>query len=475
MNCKSYLPPVVWGLSVGVLTASVAGHAFAQTSGADDSKYLVFDTRVLNELANAYLVVGEVEKDSHNPLFGPDKPWEVSIDNMYPNVIYDEEEQIYKCWYNPFIVDSVIEAATDEIKEKMNRRQAEKVVQVRNVREVGVCYATSKDGIAWEKPDLGIIKYDGLTKNNLVLRAAHGAGVIKDTRNPDPMRRYKMFLKRGKMCVAFSKDGVHWPESIDCPQIDAAGDTHNNAMWVPELKKWVGFTRLWSRSIRVVGRTESTDFLNWSKAQEVLRGTWRQCHVYAMPVFRYANLYLGLPMIFDKGRDVIHCELAWSPDTVNWHRLCPGTQLIPRGPEGSYDWGCVFAAAYPLVYDDRIRLYYGGSDAQHYDFRKGYLCSSRLEIDRWAGYQHSGKRTGFVGFRPVNCNGKKLAVSADAKGGWIKMTVSDPSGKEITPTVTLTGNVTEHVVADLSSYLGKPVRVRFELKDATIYAFTFED
>lgn len=28
------------------------------------------------------------------------------FDNLYGNVIFDEEEKLYKCWYSPFIVDS---------------------------------------------------------------------------------------------------------------------------------------------------------------------------------------------------------------------------------------------------------------------------------------------------------------------------------------------------------------------------------
>ena len=47
-------------------------------------------------------------------------------------------------------------------------------------REMGICYATSKDGIHWEKPDLGLVEYNGSQRNNIVWRGPHGAGVIKD-------------------------------------------------------------------------------------------------------------------------------------------------------------------------------------------------------------------------------------------------------------------------------------------------------
>ena len=44
------------------------------------------------------------------------------------------------------------------------------------------------------------------------------------------------------MQVAFSADGQHWGEPT---KIGAGvkGDTHNNAIWVPELNRYVGITR----------------------------------------------------------------------------------------------------------------------------------------------------------------------------------------------------------------------------------------
>ena len=68
-------------------------------------------------------------------------------------------------------------------------------------------------------------------------------------------------------------------------------------------------------------------------------------------------------MMFNTETDLVDCELAWSSDTVQWERVCPGTPLIPRGPDGSFDWGCVYGAAYPFLKDGRLQAYYGGSNA----------------------------------------------------------------------------------------------------------------
>ena len=141
---------------------------------------------------------------------------------------------------------------------------------------MGVCYAVSKDGIHWEKPELGLVEFDGNKKNNIVMRGyhfkgvftgPHGAGVFKDLHESDLAKRYKMFFKGSKMTVAFSPDGLHWNLPIECPEIDAHGDTHNNAFWAPNLGKYIGITRenRGKPDIRTVTRTESTDFVNWTK------------------------------------------------------------------------------------------------------------------------------------------------------------------------------------------------------------------
>lgn len=85
-----------------------------------------------------------------------------------------------------------------------------------------VCYATSVDGITWEKPELGIVEYDGRKNNNLVdlggIRDRVDAiVVIHEPEDPDPGRRFKMLFEShkygNKMGVAFSGDGLHWRES----------------------------------------------------------------------------------------------------------------------------------------------------------------------------------------------------------------------------------------------------------------------
>ena len=69
----------------------------------EQSRRLVLDSRIIDETVNAKLTIGKVTKHPGNPLFAEDKPWEPRYDNVYANVIYDDDDEIYKCWYNPFI------------------------------------------------------------------------------------------------------------------------------------------------------------------------------------------------------------------------------------------------------------------------------------------------------------------------------------------------------------------------------------
>ena len=90
-------------------------------------------------------------------------------------------------------------------------------------------------------------------------------------------------------------------------------------------------------------------------------------------------------MIINTDSDTVDCELTWSHDTVHWERVCLGTSLIPRGPKGSYDWGCIYAAAYPIFQGEEIRLYYSGGNDTHGSWRATGLGLARLRRDRFAG------------------------------------------------------------------------------------------
>jgi len=447
----------------------------AGTAQAERMRFLLLDSRIIESTDNAKLTVGTVNKHPGNPLFGEDKPWEKRFDNLYANVIYDHEDKLYKCWYSPFIVDNSAKGMTLQQRQKTRYRPP-------GGREMAICYAVSRDGLKWEKPELGLVDFEGSKRNNILWRGPHGAGVLKDARDPDPARRYKTFFQGIK--VAFSTDGIHWGKAISCPEIKVAGDTHNNALWAPTLGKYVGITRTWGAPRgRQVARTESDDFLKWTKAEVVLEGLEKNLQTYAMPVFYHGGVYLGLVAIHDQKADRVWTELTWSPDTLQWNRVCPGTPLIANSEkEMAYDWGCAYAGAYPVFLEDEVRIYYGGSDGKHTSWREGFLCLATLRPDGFAGYEQIDANTpASVTTAPIACSGKKLRLSADVSGGGsIAVTVLDDENKELAEGELIAKTVTDAGVLWKNGFSparleDKQARLRFELRDAKLYSFSFSN
>jgi hypothetical protein len=86
-----------------------------------------------------------------------------------------------------------------------------------------IIYATSRDGVQWTRPNLGVIEFQD-SKDNIIVLQNYGyhdlysPSVIKDNAYPGPERRYKMIwwdfplgstgYQDDGMCVAHSPDGI---------------------------------------------------------------------------------------------------------------------------------------------------------------------------------------------------------------------------------------------------------------------------
>ena len=96
-------------------------------------------------------VAHQVTKYEDNPVIYPVKPWEGQYTLLYGTVMRDEEEGVFKAWY-----------------ETMNHfRYTQNIFP----ESTYICYATSRDGIHWQKPSLGLIAYRGSKENNIVVKA----------------------------------------------------------------------------------------------------------------------------------------------------------------------------------------------------------------------------------------------------------------------------------------------------------------
>ena len=458
-------------LSVVVIATGICAPTWpSKAAGPCPTSHLVLDDRLVAAADGLRLVLGTVEKDPHNPLIQADKPWENALNNLYPNVIYDDEAGLFKLWYKCVLADKDVIA---------------RMMPPSTVHDVGwfLLYATSADGVQWQKPELGLIGFDGSTRNNIVARDTPNVGVFKDLHDTDARRRYKMIydVGSGQMRVRFSADGLHWSEPVVPTGLGRAGDTHNNAFWDARSGKYVLLTRYFLGE-RLVYRSESDDFLAWQTPAPALRSTpeeGKARQTYCMPAFAYGSGYVGLVMMYRAAGDrSVDCELAWSADSVRWRRVLPGVALIPRGPKGSYDSKCIYAQANPpLVQGGKLLIYYGGSAVEHRGWKRHCLpCLARLRLDGFAAYTPAeGRNQGTLTTRPVRCTRESLRVNVEAGPGLLRVAVVGVEGFGLDQCEPVTGDSTAAVVRwnsgkDLSQLHGREVQLQFELDRAKLYS-----
>jgi len=203
-----------------------------------------------------------------------------------------------------------------------------------------------------------------------------------------------------------------------------------------------------------------------------------------MTVFRHAGVYVGLIGLWDMVADREHVELAWSPDSRTWNWIEPGKALIPNsGHVGDYDWGCVFAIS-PIFKKDDILLYYGSSDNRFFGWRDAFLSLAHLRPDGFAGYEDfpgGTDITAAITTKPVVAVTDSLCLSADvALSGYVKVVLVDEDNKQLAQSELIPKSVTDASVQwkdgfSLADYKGKKIQLRFELRDAKLYSFSFND
>lgn len=386
--------------------------------------FLSTDRRLFNPQAmeNVELKVAIPVKDAkNNPLFIQDMPWEIRIDNGYPNVIYDSQNQIFHCYYTLFTEDKDTEGTT--LQERMERNYRPRMDRV-----TSLAYARSKDGIHWEKPSLGLVDWRGSKENNLLFRYAHGTGVMLDERETDNQRKFKMVTKvdipghGAYMAVGFSKDGIHWGELIPWPEYNPQADSHNFPFWNEEEKCYMLISRIWKDGIRVTTISYSQDFIHWSEPTETLRGRGYENQIYSMPVFKWKELYLGLASLIHEGDrteknfDCVDCELTWSADGKKFDFAAMEQPVVPRGsghyPDGEFDNSCIYASA-PVTEGHKIWIYYMGGNGQHTNFRESSLGRAYWESDKFICWTGKKEERSILTTTTLTLGGDYIEVLAD--------------------------------------------------------------
>ena len=422
------------------------------------------------------------EKHSANPVLAPEYPWERKNGAPTASAIYDADEKLFKMWY--YGIRGTTEGLADYGPHTL-------------------CYATSTDGVHWDRPKLGLHEFDGSKDNNIVVPLDyhdgkdHWESVLKDSFDPDDSRRYKAIgwsSKTGALHTMTSPDGLNWTHSPG-PVFTKVGDAQ--ALMIDHVRKrYVAFIRSGDRLY-----STSEDFVHWSeKGVSVKAGPGEGSNVqYNHVGFNYGDVYLGFMSYFHRNKswplfprlDVRLLSsrdgLAYDKPGDDWRKRPP---LAACGDVSQWDrWIVMLTGAPPIVVGDKLYIYFRGMSRQHgpFDLEENadshYAGAIGLAVLRRDGF--ASLAAGFDGGQITTTafvfEGSTLTINAMSGPGDVRVEMLDTNGKPIAGYTKdecnpVTGDSVEHTVTwrnkeDVRELTGRPVKLRFHLANARLYAY----
>lgn len=344
----------------------------------------------------------------------------------------------------------------------------------------------------------------------------------------DPKRRYLMFsggIRFGAEVPDVVADPDWRGKVILIP--GARGPRGGIIGWDEQAKLWlaIGQSGGWQGSAqgRVIARWTSKDLKSWSGQEIVLpiaadesRKPDDSVEYYYMDGYRVGDAWLGLLIVYRtdrSSREYEHPTLrnTWMKGTTeirlmvsrdagrSWQRVAGKQPWLPHHEEeDGYD-RTLYTGGPPVRVGDELWLYYRGDDGDHITFRKDntpyYKDRTRISrtaraVLRWDGYLslRAADGAGAMTTKPLVTSGRKLAVNAAVRvaTGSVRVEVQDASGKPLAG----------YALADCAPLRGdgvaqsvrwkggaqlpratkdRPLRLRFEVRDADLYGFQMLD
>jgi hypothetical protein len=374
-----------------------------------------------------------------------------------------------------------------------------------------VMFATSADGLTWERPRLGLCEHNQSKENNIVFPLFHSPSVVYNPRAEDPACRYNM-LGCGRVhgrgyYAAHSPDGLHWelyPRNPVLPHSDTC-----TLAWDPTTGEYLAFHKRIHKhrdhTRRLIYLATSPDMQQWSEPELVLAPDeiddaqvraegGRFAQFYNMSVFPYGGQFLGLVTHFrftgpppekgplQSGDDgPVDVQLVHSRDRRTWSRCEDRSPVIPNGPH-AYDAGCVLGVTNgPVTVGQELWLYYTAITTTH----AGYVPKKQISIAlaKWRldGLVSlgAGEAGGVIETVPLRCAGDRLVVNADAAGGELTVAILDEHGRVLpgyaaADCLPLNADAVRHAIRwqghDRLNATG-PVRLQFHLRNARLFSF----
>lgn len=507
-----------WLKGATALGAAVAGSAVysASAKAGDDAQQSAVDIASRRELfVDDYLIdkLDGAELRLHHPTpqeiaIVHDEPWEGS-GSGYHSVFRDGDRyrMYYKAWQLTVTDGKLVEP-----------------------HALVACYAESDDGVHWKKPSLGLVEFEGSKDNNIILATGplDGVGidaghiaVFKDE-NPEASSdaRYKAFVRSPKpigLVPLGSPDGLHWKPLARGPVItEGAFDSQNLGFWDPVRNEYRAYFRYFDKGRRDIRTMVSKNFVDWTDLAplEYPGAAAEQLYTNQIkPYYRAPHLLVGFPTRYTDrgwsesmrslperehrelrasanqryGTAVTEGLLMTSRDGVTFHRW--GEAFLPPGPErpGSWNYGQQYIAWQVVETPSslpgaphELSLYAGES---YWTDKASALRRYTLRTDGFVSVR-APMAGGQLLTRPLVFDGRSLVLNfATSAAGGIRVEIQDASGNAL-PGFALDdcqpvfGDALERPVAwkggaDVSKLAGRPVRLKFELRDADLYAMRF--
>jgi len=252
--------------STTLLAAQAQPPASTHTIG--DAPQLFVDLDFVASLENVRQAFHSAEKHPGNPVLRKEMPWEQDR-GTWGSVIYDPDARIFKAWYGG--LSGRPRPGSDVSRQVM-------------------CYATSADGVHWDRPQLGLYEVMGTRENNVVVGDDHHDGMghwestLQDRDEADPQRRYKAvgwssYDWDGPLSGIYtmtSPDGLRWthtPEPVfhfhprkGTSDLGPVGDAQS--LMIDTLqRRYVAYLRGLPHRLMSV----SQDFVTWTPPQICIR------------------------------------------------------------------------------------------------------------------------------------------------------------------------------------------------------------
>ena len=335
------------------------------------TKQLFLDDYLIESMTNLRQVLNPAVKVDNNPVIASEMPWEGN--NTRPlRVIYEEDEGLFKMWYT---------SRNLKIDPNMTPGGQTGIVILGEDDPGVVCLATSEDGINWERPDLGLVEFQG-SKHNNILPDDDEKRVpqFKDPVETDPAKRYKHldWTKDTKAPMRaflhYSPDGFEWtpypgnPVMDTTPVIGRWGPTHVMG-WDPIRETYAAYVECSHHmrapfGKRIIGRAESPNMIDWTEAETILipdELDFPDTEFYRLVVIPYEGLYLGVLWIFRTTNLTHHPEIIVSRDGFHFERNFREPFIFRGGRQVDFDFGSVYVNDV-IVRGDKVFFYYIGTN-----------------------------------------------------------------------------------------------------------------